>query len=62
MQKGWLKPTEIEAEKEIDKEKGKEEKKRKKKTRKKKKKIFTFSVLNKTSGGRIATIAQASFH
>ena len=29
--KGWLKPTEIEAEKEIDKEKGKEEKKKKKK-------------------------------
>ena len=50
--KGWPKPTQIEAKKEMDKEKGKEEKM----------KIVAFSVLNKTGGVRIATTARAFFN
>ena len=50
--KGWPKPNQIEAEKEIDKEKGKEEKK----------KIVAFPIFNKAGGGRIATTARAFFN
>lgn len=64
--KGWLKPTEIEAEKEMDKEKGKEEQKKKKKIEEEEEEeeenSCVLSFKQNKGGGRIATIAQASFN